>query len=370
VTSISRRTAIKTAGTIAAAATLARSRDARADSLIHNWHDLGTTPLSADPSAVFGTWNHVWGRTANGSPWAADFAHDQGGGTTLPGTLAAGAIVASDVGGLGGVARFSDGTLKSTSQGPNGNWFPWLEVGGGRSYQTDPCAWGRHPGAGNPMSGFAAQASDNTVWVRNSNDTWSSLGRFNYGAYGLAAALSGPTNNERIDLFVALGNGVLYRATKPSATAAWQYWWGEMGPNQGVPSAVNAGDGTLRILARSTTNVLVCRTLNLSNPGASTTQTLGDTLYADPYAVASPGGRVDVFFRGLAGIYQRTLRNGSWQPAVFWGGNPFNAAGNTFAAHRPVAVYGMEWWPQQRELFDVFVRGSNEKVWHLAIQRT
>lgn len=349
-----RRMTLKTAGMLAGVAALSQVGIAKADTVVVDWHDVGFS-ISGEPSTIFGVWTTVWSRLSNGSPSVAEYDYNWPASTMFPhplsGTLAPAAIVASDLGGYGGVARFSDGLLRYAERVPSGTWTAWQEVGGGRQFSTDPVNWSDH----GPYR-IAGMTTDNTIWANNGQ--WKSLSRFTQPSYGFAAAVTG----SRVDLFMANKNGIIYRATA-KGSATWDYWWAEMGPVQGTPTAVSPGDNTVRVFARSTSNKLVMRTLNLTSNNLSQTDEFSDAIYADPVAVKSPG-RIDVFYRGTSGIYQRTMVNGSWQAPVFRGGTPFWNPGNTIADHRPTVTYD-----PSRNRFAIFVRGSNDRLWHLGIQR-
>ncbi|HEY8944942.1 MAG TPA: twin-arginine translocation signal domain-containing protein [Polyangiaceae bacterium] len=352
---LSRRTALQALGAGVATAGITWPGTASASTVRKPWHDLGLTASGSEPVFAYRNWSMLLARHSSGGVGATDynlhtdslgFMNDRGGG------LVPGSIPVWDGGDA--AARFGDGTLQVTTRYSNGSWMPWSNIGGSLRFKTDPCM------IGSVWQGLAAQATNGTIWS-NYGGSWRSLSSFTDTVSTMSAAVTGT----RADLFHIASNGTLYRATY--INGSWQYWWAEMyGSNglQGTPSAVSIGDGKVRVLARGRDNSLWCRTLDLANPSNSTSLNLAETVWADPAAFSPQPGRIEVIFRGNYGIYQRRFNSGAWQhPAIYRGNTPWGVHGSTFTGCRPAVNRGLT-----PNLIEVFVRGANNRFWHLGLQ--
>jgi hypothetical protein len=188
---------------------------------------------------------------------------------------------------------------------------------------------------------------------------------FNYfemlpsGAATSLAAVANPNQPARMDVFIKGSDNGLWHTSSANNDGVWTSWSSLGGGLSSAPTAVSWQDGQrIDVFARGTDSGLWHRWLDGS--GWHGWEGLGGILAGAPVATSWGPGRLDVFTRGTD--------NGLWHK--WWDGSRWNGwegLGGVLTSDPG----GVSWGPPDRRVgpppsfrIDVFVRGTDNGVWH------
>ena len=266
----------------------------------------------------------------------------------------------------------------------------WASLGGILTSKPAVAAW-----SSNRLDAFA-RGSDGQLWHRWHDSSgwrpWEPLGGQLYAGTGPAVAAWAPG---RLDVFVDGTDRLLWHRWYDSS--GWHPWEPLGGVLASGPAASSWGAGHLDIVVQGTDHVIWHKSFN--NRAWSGWQSLGGQTNADP-AIASWGtGRADVFVEGTDGqLWHTFYSSGRW---FYWedlGGNLTAGPGATSlgtglldvvavgAAQEPQRLPYNAGWQLWQPLHgattqspavvpfnggeDVFVTGTDNKLWFGSISRT